>query len=48
MAKETEVSQATKEEETEELAEMPEEELVTEEAVKEQHGKDDDRMNFLA
>ena len=36
MAKETEVSQATKEEETEELAEMPEEELVTEEAVKEQ------------
>ena len=36
MAKETEVNQATKEEETEVLAEMPEEELVTEEAVKEQ------------
>ena len=36
MAKETKVTQAPKEEEIEELAEMPEEELVTEEAAKEQ------------
>jgi large subunit ribosomal protein L31e len=36
MAKETKVTQALKEEEIEELAEMPEEELVTEEAAKEQ------------
>ena len=36
MAKETKVTQAQKDEEIEELAEMPEEELVTEEALKEQ------------